>query len=124
MQTPPPPPEVPVGPPERRCPRCGATMAPDQEWCLACGAAAGTEVVEAEGWRVPLYMGGGLVALAVLGVILAIIALSNQKQEVDPNATPTPTAVASVPPGATATVSPLPSTPTPVPTTEGQTGAV
>ena len=99
-------------------------MAPDQEWCLTCGAAAGTEVVEAEGWRVPLYMGGGLVALAVLGVILAIIALSNQKQEVDPNATPTPTAVASVPPGATPTVSPLPSTPTPVPTTEGQTGAV
>jgi septal ring-binding cell division protein DamX len=119
MQTPP---EIPAGPPERRCPRCGAAMAPDQEWCLACGAAAGTEVVEAEGWRIPLYLGGGLVALAIIGVILAIVALSNQKQEA--NATPTPTAVASVPPGAT--ISPLPSPTTapvtPVPTTDDGTG--
>jgi septal ring-binding cell division protein DamX len=82
-------------------------MAPDQEWCLACGAAAGTEVVEAEGWRVPLYLGGGLVALAIIGVILAIVALSNQKQEA--TATPTATPVASLPPGATPTISPLPS---------------
>jgi septal ring-binding cell division protein DamX len=62
-------------------------------------------VVEAEGWRVPLYLGGGLVALAVIGVVLAILALSNQKQEVTP--TPTPGASA-VPPGATPTVSPIP----------------
>ena len=85
-------------------------MAPDQEWCLACGAAAGTEVVEAEGWRVPLYLGGGLVALAIIGVILAIVALSNQKEDGTAKATPTPSAVASIPP---ATVTPLPSTPTP-----------
>src|SRR3954462_11162034 len=103
-QTPPPDAPPPVGPPERRCPRCGSTLSQDQEWCLACGAAAGTEVVEAEGWRVPLYLGGGLVALAVIGVILAIVALSSQKQEVSP----TPTPVASVPPGASATVSPIP----------------
>ena len=78
-----------AGPPERRCPRCGSTLAPDQEWCLACGAAAGTEVVEARGWRVPMYLGGGLVALAILGVILAIVALSGGKEEVA-TATPTP----------------------------------
>ena len=24
------------------CPRCGAALAPDQEWCLSCGAAVGT----------------------------------------------------------------------------------
>ena len=108
MQTPPPEAPIPVGPPERRCPRCGSTLAPDQEWCLACGAAAGTEVVEAEGWRVPLYLGGGLVALAIIGVILAIVALSNQKSEV-PAGTPTP--VASLPPGATATASAIPTTP-------------
>jgi septal ring-binding cell division protein DamX len=62
-------------------------------------------VVEAEGWRVPLYLGGALVALAIIGVIVAIVALSGQKQEV-PTGTPTP--VASVPPGAT--VSPIPTT--------------
>src|SRR4051794_1905716 len=100
-------------------------MAPDQEWCLACGGAAGTEVVEAEGWGVPLYLGGGLVALAVIGVILAIVALSNQKEEATPTATPTPSAVASIPP---ATVTPLPSTPTPgvtpLPTTDPGTSPV
>jgi sporulation related protein len=80
-------------------------MAPDQEWCLACGAAADTEVVEATGWRVPLYLGGGLAALAVIGVILAIVALASRNDEVAPTATP----VASVvPPGATPATSTAP----------------
>lgn len=111
METPPPE-MTPPGPPERRCPRCGSTLAPEQEWCLACGAAAGTEVVEASGWRVPIYLGGGLVALAILGVILAIAALSNREE---PTAgTPTPNASAA-PPGTTPapTITPIPSTPTP-----------
>ena len=30
----------------------------------------------------PLYLGGGLAALAVIGVILAIVALSSRKDEV------------------------------------------
>src|SRR6478735_3413154 len=118
METPPPPPDAtmtPLAPPERRCPRCGSTLAPDQEWCLACGAAAGTEVVETSGWRVPIYLGGGLVALAVLGVILAIAALSNQEEPTG-NGTPTPAASAQ-PPGATPTVPPAvtPIQPTPTP---------
>lgn len=113
METPPPPDQmVPPGPPERRCPRCGSTLAPDQEWCLACGAAAGTEVVEARGWRVPIYLGGGLVALAILGVILAIAAMSDREQEQAATASPTPSAAA---PGSTP--SPLPTIEsTPVPT--------
>jgi hypothetical protein len=90
-------------------------LAPDQEWCLACGAAAGTEVVETSGWRVPIYLGGGLVALAVLGVILAIAALSN-REEPTGNGTPTP-APSAQPPGATPTVPPAvtPIQPTPTP---------
>src|SRR5215218_4945294 len=101
METPPPPPEtaVPPAPPERRCPRCGSALAPDQEWCLACGAAADTEVVEARGWRVPLYLGGGLAALAVIGVILAIVALASRNDVVSENPTPTPSSAA--PPAAT-----------------------
>src|SRR3954471_4440356 len=108
METPPPPPEtaVPPAPPERRCPRCGSALATDQEWCLNCGAAAGTEVVEARGWRVPLYLGGGLAALAVIGVILAIIALANRDGVVADNPPATPTPSAAAPPGATATTSP------------------
>jgi hypothetical protein len=91
-------------------------LAADQEWCLNCGAAAGTEVVEARGWRVPLYLGGGLAALAVIGVILAIVALASRNDVVadNPNATPTPSSAA--PPGATATSPPLATT-TPLPST-------
>jgi hypothetical protein len=99
MQSPPPDAPVPPGPPERRCPRCGNSLAAEQEWCLACGAAAGTEVVEARGWRVPLYLGGGLAALAVLGVILAIAALASRNDQVAQTPTPTPSAA---PPAATA----------------------
>jgi sporulation related protein len=117
MQSPPPDAPVPGGPPERRCPRCGSTLAPDQEWCLACGAAADTEVVEARGWRVPLYLGGGLTALAVLGVILAIVALATRDDEVAQNPKPTPSAVGT-PPAVTPvpTSSAVPTT-SPVPTT-------
>jgi septal ring-binding cell division protein DamX len=82
---------------------------------LNCGAAAGTEVVEARGWRVPLYLGGGLAALAVIGVILAIVALASRNDVVAGDPTPTPTASA-VPPGATATEPPLATT-TPLPST-------
>ncbi|WP_147447887.1 SPOR domain-containing protein [Solirubrobacter pauli] len=79
---------------------------------MACGAAAGTEVVESRGWRVPIYLGGGLVALAILGVILAIAAMSD-REETAQNPTPTPSASAAPP--ATTTPSPLPTT-DPVPT--------
>lgn len=113
METPPETP-VPEGPPERHCPRCGSTLAPDQEWCLACGAAADTTVAEARGWRVPLYLGGSLAALGIIGVVLAIVALSNRKEEQPPPqaANPTPSAAAPAP---TTTAAPLPTT-TPAPT--------
>jgi outer membrane biosynthesis protein TonB len=125
METPPPDTPIPPGPPERRCPRCGSTLAPDQEWCLACGAAAGTEVVEARGWRVPLYLGGALVALAILGVILAIVALSDNKDVASNTPQPTPSAAAPAPTSSTLptvtpgpTLSPAPTTsPVPSPTT-------
>ena len=110
MQTPPPP-DAPA-PPERRCPRCGHAMAADQEWCLACGAAASTEVAEPRGWRVPIMLTGGLALLAILGVVLALVALSGGGEKLE-TPTPTPSAQAAVPttspiPTATATVSPLP----------------
>jgi hypothetical protein len=91
-------------------------MAPDQEWCLACGAAAVTEVVEARGWRVPLYLGGALIALALIGIVIAIVALSDGKEQVA-TATPTPTATATVPPGQTPAAIPT-SPPITTPTAE------
>ena len=41
-------------PGQRHCPRCGAAMTDEQEWCLRCGAAVGTRIATAPGWRVPL----------------------------------------------------------------------
>jgi predicted nucleic acid-binding Zn ribbon protein len=112
-----PPPDA-AAPPERRCPRCGSAMAPDQEWCLACGAAASTEVAEPRGWRVPIVLSGALGLLAIIGVVLAIVALSGGKERLA-DATPTPSASAAVPPAASPspTVSPsLTAVPTESPT--------
>jgi septal ring-binding cell division protein DamX len=124
METPPPGAHVPT-PPERRCPRCGSALAHDQEWCLACGAAAATEVAEPRGWRVPVYLTGGLGLLALIGVILVIVALSSGPAKLTPGPTPTPPAVASVtpPPGA-GTPTPVPSaTASPFATTSPDPGA-
>ena len=116
METPPPETPVQPVPEERRCPRCGSPLATDQEWCLHCGAAAETEVVEPRGWRVPLYLGGGLTALAVIGVILAIVALASRNDVVADNPTATPTPSSQAPPGASSTAPPL-ATGTPLPST-------
>jgi hypothetical protein len=84
-------------------------MAPDQEWCLACGAAASTEVAEPRGWRVPIMLAGGLALLAVLGVVLALVALSGGGEKLaEATPTPSPQAVPTTSPIPTATVSPLP----------------
>jgi predicted nucleic acid-binding Zn ribbon protein len=111
MQTPPPP-DAPAATEERRCPRCGSAMSPDQEWCLACGAAATTEVAEPRGWRVPIMLTGAIVLLGVIGIVLAIVALSGGGEKLG-QATPTPSAAAPPPtttpaPTASPTVSPLP----------------
>ena len=39
-------------------------MTDEQEWCLRCGAAVGTRIATAPGWRVPLIVTGLLVVLA------------------------------------------------------------
>jgi hypothetical protein len=94
------------------CPRCDAPVGPDQEWCLACGAAATTEVAEPRGWRVPIMLTGAIALLAVIGIVLAIAALSGGGEKLG-QATPTPSAAAPPPtttpaPTVSPTVSPVP----------------
>ncbi len=109
VQTPPPE-QQPTG---RRCPRCGAPMTEEQEWCLACGAAVGTRVVAAPGWRGPIVLAGVIAVLAAIAVAVAIIQLADDTDQVAQNPAPTATAPAPTP---APTVAPDASTLTPDPT--------
>jgi hypothetical protein len=109
VQTPPPE-QQPTG---RACPRCGAPMTDEQEWCLTCGAAVGTRIVSAPGWRTPIILTGVIVVVAAIAVAIAIVQLADDTDEVAQN------------PPANAQASPAPpSAATPAPTAAPDTGAV
>jgi septal ring-binding cell division protein DamX len=70
-------------------------LRPDQDWCLACGAAVTTRVAAPRGWRVPIAVAAGLIALAAIAVLLALLTLSRGPEQVaEVTATPTPAASA------------------------------
>jgi len=105
-----PPPEAPTG---RRCPRCVASLTPEQEWCLSCGAAVATQVASPRGWAVPLAGVGLLLAIAAVALILALVELAGPAErvtEATPTPTPTPPAAGepTATPSASATPSPAP----------------
>jgi sporulation related protein len=135
----PPPPEETVA--EPRCPRCGAPMTETQEWCLNCGAAVGTRVVAARGWRVPIAIAAALLAIAAIAVAIAIVQLADDTDQVAqeppaeaatqvvPTPTPSPTPPAAATPESTLTPDPtLPEasgqeTPTPSPDSDESSGS-
>lgn len=101
---------------ERACPRCGAPLAPDQEWCLSCGTAVGTRLAATPAWRAPVAIVAALLALLAAALLLALVELSGDPQPVAkaPRATPAP---------APAPAAPAPSaTPTPAPTAASPPG--
>jgi hypothetical protein len=63
-----PPPAVPV----EWCPLCGCALDREQDWCLACGAAARTRLAATPRWRAPIVT-LGIVIVASLGVIVAAL---------------------------------------------------
>ena len=66
-------PPAPTGP--TPCPRCGAPVEADQDWCLNCGTAVTTEVAGAPAWRAPIaIVGAVLVVAAIAGLVAWIIA--------------------------------------------------
>jgi septal ring-binding cell division protein DamX len=97
---------------ERSCPRCGATLRPEQEWCLQCGTGLGARVAAPRGWRVPVAVVGGLLALAVVAVVLAIVELSSDAEQVTTQPVPAATAAPTAAPPAATTPTPT-ATPTP-----------
>lgn len=89
------------------CPRCGATVAPDQDWCLDCGAAARTRIATTPRWQTPVAVVFGLLALAIGGLGFAFADLTADAGRLAPAPTTT-TPVQLVPPASTpATVPPV-----------------
>lgn len=96
-------------PPEaaRRCPRCGHGLREDQDWCLNCGSAVRTRIATTPGWRLPLALLAGLLALVAIGLVLVIFQAAD---DADPATQP-------------AAAQPTPAAPTPAPTPPPASGA-
>jgi len=116
----PPQPQGPPLPPQGslRCPRCSATIGPDQDWCLECGAPARTRLAQTPNWQLPTAAIGAIVLLAGAMLAFAFVKLTDDG---DLPASTTPTAAQTVPtivptvitpPAGTA---PVPGTTTPIP---------
>jgi SPOR domain len=58
------------------CAQCGAELADDQEWCLECGGAR-TLIRRAPDWRAAATVVAIVVAVALGGFVVALIALSS-----------------------------------------------
>ena len=75
----------------RRCPRCGATLTAEQEWCLQCGADVSATIAAPPSWRGPVALVGGLLVVALVALILALVELAGDAEQVaQPGAAPTP----------------------------------
>jgi hypothetical protein len=73
-----------------RCPRCGANVAPEQDWCLECGAPARTRLAPTPNWRAPIA--ALLAVVLVAGVALAFAFTSLTSDDGDIAATASTTA--------------------------------
>jgi hypothetical protein len=117
------PPGAPHVPGSIPCPRCAATVGPDQEWCLACGAPARTRLVPTPNWRAPIAVLATVAVLAGIALALAFVSLTNDKEPAAPvnSQAPPPSATDGQPQSAAPTTA-LPTT-TAAPTTGQSTGA-
>jgi hypothetical protein len=84
-------PEPPQGraPAPLRCPRCGATVGPEQDWCLECGAPARTRLAPTPNWRLPIAVVAVVVLLAGVALALAFTRLTRDDGNVVAATTPT-----------------------------------
>jgi septal ring-binding cell division protein DamX len=101
VETPPPATEA------RRCPRCGARLTPEQEWCLQCGADVSSTIAAPPSWRGPVALVSGLLLIALIALVLALVELAGDPEQVaEQAATPTPAPTTTVVPTATPTIPP------------------
>jgi cell division septation protein DedD len=94
----------------RTCPRCGAPLTADQEWCLECGADVGAIVAPPPSWRGPVLLVAALLTVAAIALVLALVELARDPEQVveQPAATATPPPVTAQTP----TPTPSPAAPT------------
>jgi hypothetical protein len=106
------------------CPRCAAPVGSDQDWCLACGAAARTRLAPTPNWRAPVVALAVVALLACIALVAAFVALTNDSTPpaattaAPPAATTAaPAATTTAPPAATTAVPPAATTAPPATTT-------
>lgn len=103
---------------ETVCPHCGGRLAPEQDWCLECGAAVRIRIRPAPDWRIPLAIVAGVVALVAVGFVVVLVALSNSaNQSVPTVAASAPTTRAATSPATTTPTASAKTTSTPTSTT-------
>lgn len=90
---------------QRRCPRCGAALTGEQEWCLECGAGVAATVAAPPNWRGPVALVAVLLTVAAAAVIVALVELAGDPEQVteQPAAATPPPAAATPAPGLTPT---------------------
>jgi predicted MFS family arabinose efflux permease len=92
--------------PAFRCPRCGAELGTDQEWCLNCGTAARTTIAATPNWRLPIALIAVVAVLCGAALAWAFVELTNNDAEVraaTAKVTQTQTDPAVAPPSTTTT---------------------
>jgi len=88
------------------CPRCGAPLEREQEWCLSCGTAARTTIAAPPAWRVPLAVLAVVALLCGAALAWAFVELTNNDDDVRAATTAPVTTTTTVPPPSTTSAPP------------------
>jgi hypothetical protein len=107
-----------------RCPRCQSPVAPDQDWCLECGAAARTRLAPTPNWKLPVAALAVIALLAGIGLAVAFVALTDDNTKTAATSTATAPVVATEPTAAPPPTTPPASATTPAITTTTPTAGV
>jgi len=110
--------QEPVAAPGAACARCGAPLRPEQEWCLNCGAAAGTRIAAPSGWKVPVAIVASVLTLALAALVVAFLAVSDDDDALGTLAQTKTQAAPAAPAPAPPAPTPAPPAPSPAPGAE------
>jgi hypothetical protein len=116
------PPRVPgPAPVPLRCARCGANVAPEQDWCLECGAPARTRLAPTPNWRAPIALVAVVVLLAGVALAFAFTSLTSDDGKI---AASTTTTAAPAQPSETSATPTVPNAPAATTTSPSASAAI